>query len=75
MVSYFTVLNFEYSFDAVVCDPISVERAIQSTTESIVANAVSCDGNTSDCISYNSFVQIISNFKGMCYNLSSIICV
>ena len=65
VVSYFTVINFEFIFDAVVCGSVNTELALQSISENIAANAVSCDGILSDCISYDSFVEITSEFIGM----------
>ena len=63
--SCFTVIDVEFSFNAFVCDSVNVELALQSISENIAANTVSCDGITSVCISYDSFVKITSEFIGM----------
>ena len=54
----------EYVYDAIVCSPVNVVEAIQSVTELVVSDAISCNENDSDCILYESYVVISSSLFG-----------
>ena len=54
----------DFIYAATVCGPIDIEQAIQSITEEVVDNSVSCSGTSVDCISYDAQVVIFSFING-----------
>ena len=53
-----------YVYDAIVCSPVSIVQAIQSITELVVNDAISCNEIDSDCILYESYVVMSSSLFG-----------
>ena len=66
-VIYFAILPvvvIEFVYNATVCSPVNIMQAIQTITEMIVNDSISCEEIDSDCILYESYVLISSSLFG-----------
>lgn len=60
-------IEIEFSFDSTVYGQINIEQSLQSVTETVVQEAISCAGLSTDCISYN-FSVVIESFFFECFD-------
>ena len=58
------VVVIEFVYNATVCSPVNINEAIQTITEMIVNDSISCKEIDSDCILYESYVVISSSLFG-----------
>ena len=58
------VVVIEFVYNATVCSPVNIMEAIQTITEMIVNDSISCKDIDSDCILYESYVVISSLLFG-----------